>query len=99
MWSMIGTENGIEVIYETYDTEGEAYAAMEQARMEESEDVSFCVEPYIDDDPQCVCGVYRSEHSMMGCSEGFQTPEQWEREREFIRSLDDDEYERIYGGY
>ena len=31
-----------------------------------------------DDDPQCVCGVYRSEHAMMGCKEGFQTPAQWE---------------------
>ena len=30
-----------------------------------------------DDDPQCVCGVYLSEHAAMGCSEGFQTPTEW----------------------
>lgn len=51
----------------------------------------------VDDDPQCVCGVYRSEHAMMGCPEGFQTAKQWEAEKEFIGSLDDWEYERIYG--
>lgn len=27
-----------------------------------------------DDDPQCVCGVYRSEHALCGCGE-------WERRR------------------
>ena len=52
-----------------------------------------------DDDPQCVCGVYRSEHRAMGCREGFQTPEQWKSERDFLVSLDDDDYEAIYGGY
>lgn len=50
-----------------------------------------------DDDPQCVCGAYRSEHALCGCKDGFQTAEEWASEREFIRSLDDDEYERIYG--
>jgi len=30
-----------------------------------------------DNDPYCVCGVARSEHRMMGCPEGFQTPAQW----------------------
>jgi len=24
-----------------------------------------------DDDPQCVCGVHRSEHALCGCPEGF----------------------------
>jgi len=37
-----------------------------------------------DDDPQCVCGVYRSEHAMMGCQEGFQTAEQWRSEKQVI---------------
>lgn len=50
----------------------------------------------IDDDPQCVCGVHYSEHFLFGCPEGFQTAEQWEREKKFIASLDDDEYEAIY---
>ena len=49
-----------------------------------------------DDDPQCVCGVYRSEHALLGCPEGFQTAREWNRERDFIQSLDDDEYEAIY---
>lgn len=40
-----------------------------------------------DDDPRCVCGVYRSEHAAMGCPEGFQTPEQWEAERSLIRNM------------
>lgn len=48
------------------------------------------------DDPPCCCGVYRSEHSMLGCG-NFQSPESWRTESEFITSLDDDEYERIYG--
>jgi hypothetical protein len=39
-----------------------------------------------DDDPRCVCGVYRSEHALMGCPEGFQTPNQWASEREAIRA-------------
>lgn len=38
-----------------------------------------------DEDPQCVCGVYRSEHGLMGCPEGFQTKESWDRERDAIR--------------
>jgi len=54
------------------------------------------VEP--DDDPRCVCGVYRSEHAAMGCPEGFQTPDSWEQEKAFIAELDDDMFERIYGG-
>lgn len=49
-----------------------------------------------DDDPRCVCGVYRSEHSLCGCPEGFQTPKQWESEKEFISTLDDDQFEQIY---
>lgn len=54
-----------------------------------------------DDDPQCVCGVYRSEHSAMGCPEGFQTPAQWAEEREQIRAQAfaeaDDDYDRYDG--
>jgi hypothetical protein len=38
-----------------------------------------------DDDPQCVCGTYRSEHSMMGCGEGFQRAGSWAVEREWIQ--------------
>ena len=49
-----------------------------------------------DDDPICVCGVYRSEHAGMGCG-NFQTAEQWAAEKEFIMSLDDDQYHGIYG--
>lgn len=53
-----------------------------------------------DDDPRCVCGVYLSEHSAMGCPDGFQTPRQWERTKaeigrrvheEYWESLDFDE--------
>ena len=40
--------------------------------------------PEEEDDAQCVCGVYRSEHAMMGCPEGFQTPAQWEKEKRAI---------------
>lgn len=40
--------------------------------------------PEEDDDPRCVCGVYRSEHAMMGCPEGFQTAKQWDDERSAI---------------
>jgi hypothetical protein len=47
-----------------------------------------------DDDPRCVCGVYRSEHSMMGCPEGFQTPASWEVERAAIR---EEAYRDAYG--
>lgn len=50
-----------------------------------------------DDDPVCVCGVARSEHAGLGCPEGFQRPQDWDVERAFIASLDDWEYERIYG--
>lgn len=25
-----------------------------------------------DDDPQCVCGVHRSEHALCGCPDGFE---------------------------
>jgi len=45
-----------------------------------------------DDDPQCVCGVYLSEHRMMGCPEGFQTSAQWEKERQAIRERVDRDY-------
>ena len=37
-----------------------------------------------DDDPQCVCGVFLSEHSMLGCSDGFITPQDWEVEKQRI---------------
>lgn len=49
-----------------------------------------------DDDPQCVCGVYRSEHAMLayGCS-GFTTKGQWESEKSWIQSMDEDTYERV----
>ena len=50
-----------------------------------------------DDDPRCVCGVHRSEHSLCGCPEGFQRKGSWAVEREFIIGLDDDEYELRYG--
>lgn len=50
-----------------------------------------------DDDPVCVCGVSWSEHALCGCPEGFQTPDAWEREKAFIGSLDDWQYEQIYG--
>lgn len=49
------------------------------------------------DDPVCVCGVAHSEHALCGCAEGFQTADDWAQERAFIESLDDWEYERIYG--
>ncbi len=62
------------------------------------EDAATATDENTDDDPQCVCGVYRSEHRMLGCPEGFQTAESWDQEREFIRSLDDDTYDRIYHG-
>lgn len=54
---------------------------------------------YEDDDPQCVCGVYRSEHSAMGCPEGFQTPAQWEAERARIaqQANRDEEGYWLYG--
>lgn len=48
-----------------------------------------------DDDPQCVCGWYRSEHMMGGCRQ-FQTAEQWEREKEWLQNLSDEDYDRIY---
>ena len=51
---------------------------------------------YAEDDPRCVCGVYRSEHALCGCP-GFQTADDWKTERAFIESLSDWEYERIYG--
>lgn len=39
-----------------------------------------------DDDPQCgACGVYRSEHTLCGCSDGFITADAWRVEREAIR--------------
>lgn len=50
-----------------------------------------------DDDPQCDCGVYRSEHALCGCPEGFQSKGSWAVERDFIRDLDDDAYDAIYG--
>lgn len=52
-----------------------------------------------DDDPRCVCGVYRSEHSLCGCPEGFQSLSSWKEEKAFIISLDSDEYDRIYHPY
>jgi len=57
------------------------------------------VEPYVDDDPVCVCGTHRSEHALCGCPEGFQTPEDWRRERDAIyrRSALEDENGRFYG--
>lgn len=33
-----------------------------------------------DDDPTCVCGTARSEHQLLGCPEGFQTPASWHAE-------------------
>lgn len=51
---------------------------------------------YEDDDPVCVCGVHRSEHKLCGCGEGFQRKLEWEKERRFIQSLSDEEYDRIY---
>jgi hypothetical protein len=42
--------------------------------------------PVEDDDPQCACGTYRSEHAMMGCG-NFQTPEQCDRERQQIQAF------------
>jgi hypothetical protein len=53
----------------------------------------------VDDDPQCVCGVYRSEHGMMGCTEGFQTAGSWAVERKAIQAMSDDEFERRYYGH
>jgi hypothetical protein len=43
-------------------------------------------EEEVDDDPQCVCGTYRSEHAMMGCG-NFQTAQQWDRERQRIHEF------------
>jgi hypothetical protein len=48
-----------------------------------------------DDDPQCVCGVWESEHRAMGCG-NFQRRVQWEVEKAFIQSLDDDQFDAIY---
>ena len=47
-----------------------------------------------DIDPQCICGVYHSEHSMLGCSDGFMTPEDWERQKAAMRDriIEDDGY-------
>jgi len=58
------------------------YAIINRALMEaaESDDGDA-----VDDDPYCVCGVALSEHGLLGCQEGFQTPEQWNRERDAIR--------------
>lgn len=55
-------------------------------------------EPSVEEneDPVCVCGVHRSEHKLCGCGEGFQTPREWEREKQFIQALDEDDYDRIY---
>jgi hypothetical protein len=52
-----------------------------------------------DDNPQCVCGVYLSEHTLCGCPEGFQTPAQWEKERESIRQRAWDSHLDDYGDY
>ena len=49
-------------------------------------------EPEENDDPKCVCGVYRSEHALCGCPEGFQSPESWEKERQAIRQQVWDDY-------
>lgn len=51
----------------------------------------------MDNDPICVCGVHRSEHALCGCEDGFQSAESWKQERAFIESLDDWEYEQLYG--
>lgn len=63
----------------------EAYASSRCAFREDAV-VAPSDEDEIDDDPRCVCGVYRSEHAGMGCPEGFQLPEAWAREREAIRA-------------
>lgn len=54
-------------------------------------------EEYNDVDPVCVCGTARSEHALCGCPEGFQSPEAWAHVKAFIESLDEWEFERIYG--
>lgn len=77
------------MVHQSYDALG---AELEDAEVDQDD-------PAYDDDPQCVCGVYRSEHAMMGCSEGFQTAKAWESEKEFISSLNDDEFDRIYHPY
>lgn len=50
-----------------------------------------------DADPVCVCGVARSEHALCGCSDGFQSAQSWQAERRFIESLDDWEFDHLYG--
>jgi hypothetical protein len=40
-----------------------------------------------DDDPRCVCGVYLSEHALLGCDKGFTTPKEWEAEKRLIQRL------------
>jgi hypothetical protein len=42
-----------------------------------------------------VCGVWESEHRAMGCG-NFQRRVQWEVEKAFIQSLDDDQFDAIY---
>ena len=47
-----------------------------------------------DDDPQCAtCGVYRSEHTLCGCADGFITAEAWAREKEAIQEQVNREYD------
>lgn len=50
-----------------------------------------------DPDPQCVCGTYRSEHALLGCREGFQTPAAWAVEHAIIVAMSPEDYERYYG--
>ena len=48
-------------------------------------------------DDVCVCGVYRSEHALCGCPEGFTTAKAWEREKAGIREMDAETEEAVYG--
>ena len=57
-----------------------------------------CIESQEDDDPRCVCGVYRSEHAMMGCADGFQTPAEWEATKRQMQA-DADRQDREERGF
>lgn len=66
------------------DEYGEPVVDDEQGEIITGEAVEINDEDY-DDDPRCVCGVYRSEHALLGCPEGFQTAASWKVERDQIR--------------
>lgn len=66
-------------VYVSADSEEEADMSMalvmnHAAELEAVEDVYYTSLEEYDDDPQCVCGVYKSEHALCGCGE-------WERRR------------------